>query len=782
MPETSRSGIAEPSDTRSSQPPPTTSPLAPKIISSISQKKIIPATFSKRMTRTQTAAAAPSKGFSEEDRAKYMAQSNPVTFMIPRPLNKGPRLPRPIVHNLGVEVAKPARPETEPKPLPLSWHRRHSELRAIEIAAKEVTERAAEEAMPSFVVGIADEAEEEMGDSGSSFLLEEINDVEEEMNEDDLLFVSQEKENGKNSGESPKENIKDSSSFDPLDVSTTSLLRVRFVKKMDKGKGKAVDSDTEDLSTEESDTEEPAEVPDINSRTGSLPHISDDYNGIGEPTWASSSTDFSWLPFITPGTENGPDEPTVLSGRKTKRSPVPVPMNPLARSLKKMPPGQDAIDEGLHDRTPVVVGTPQPEALTLVFKTGNEDSARPGVMLHLSTVTYKYEKFEVDWNCAKFVKGLNKWRNQILLRLLGHKSEPRWKWTHGEMEVLCNIIEFHLKLSETEGSWVKIDWELIAATYNDQFEGVTQKAGELYAQVSHKSENGNQSISKPGKAILADRDAPVRSSDGVRNQMLHFTDPRATNLVQAAKGQNKTAGIVSSSPGSSSNIEPAWSANVSLKRMDIVHGSGTARSTLKRHIESNEDGDEDDKNERPTNKKTKFITSARRRGGILRNEYNPNFSYADDSPPSGDAPGRRFNDDSPFRIAMDDEGEATRGIQAMANANRLLNPGGIEANLAIDPVPDQKPPINRKIPRESGENGDESKEGNSSPRKVKMGKRLPRNSRAPSNNQRGDHQLPNAPSRASTAKMTPLASVSNLKKRSRDESQAEGNDEQEVRF
>ncbi|KAB8293335.1 hypothetical protein EYC80_007659 [Monilinia laxa] len=774
MPESSRSGNGEPSAFRSSQSPPSVTPLAPNdISSSISQKKIIPATSSKRMTRTQTAVAgnsnaeppskkskkgrntAQSKDISEEDRAKYMAQSNPAAFMIPRPLSKGPRPPRPIAHHLGVEVGKPARPEPEPKPLPLSWHRRHNELRAIEMAGEEAAERAAEKAMPSFVIGIVDDADEGIGGSGSSFVPEEVKYVEEEMDEGDVPFVSQEKENGKNFGKSPKENNEDFQSPDLPAISTTKLLRVRFVKKMDKGKGKAVESDTEDPSTKESDTKEPAEVPDINLRTGSLPQISDDYNGIGEPTWASSSTDFSWLPFITPDTENGPDEPTVPSGRKTKRSPVPVPMNPLAKPLKKLSPNQDVIDECLHNRTRVVVGTPQPEALKLVFKTGKEDSAKPGVMLHLSTVTYQYEKLEVDWNCAKFVKGLNKWRSQILLRLLGNKSEPRLKWTHGEMEALCSIVESHLTSPEVRGSWAKIDWELVAATYNDQFEG---------------------SISKPGKAIVVDRVAPVRSSDGVRNQMLHFTDPRATNLVKAAKSKNKAAGLVSSSAGSS-NTKPAWPANVPLKKIVIVHGSRTAHLTLKRRRESNEDSDEDDKNECPPNKKNKLITSARRRGGILMNEYNPNFSYVDDSPPSGDAHGRHFPDDSPFQIARNNKGEATRAIKAMANAQHLLNRGEMQANIAVDPVPDQHPAVNKNRSNKGRENGDE--EVKSSPRKVKLGKRLARNSRAPSTGQQDHHPHSNAPSRAPIAAMTPLASTSNLKKRLRDEEQAESGDHDE---
>lgn len=144
-----------------------------------------------------------------------------------------------------------------------------------------------------------------------------------------------------NLGESPKEAVEDSPIPDLPAVSTTTLLRVRFVKKKDKGKGKvsstfvkivssekniltnslyqAIDIDTEESDTEELDTEETPEVPHINHRTGSLPQISDDYNGIGEPTWASSSTDFSWLPFLTSDTDDESAKPTFLSGRKIRR-------------------------------------------------------------------------------------------------------------------------------------------------------------------------------------------------------------------------------------------------------------------------------------------------------------------------------------------------------------------------------------------------------------------------------------------------------------------------------
>ncbi|QSZ33405.1 hypothetical protein DSL72_004973 [Monilinia vaccinii-corymbosi] len=604
------------------------------------------------------------------------SQANRATFMIPPPLKKGPRPQSPIANHLGVEAEKPAHPDSEPKPLPLSWHRRYNEFRAAEMVAEEPAEKATEESSPSFVVGKESGVKQEASGACSSFVFEEGNDMEEDPEEDYLPLVAQNKGKGKDLGETPEENSEVSSTADLPAVATPKLrpelLRVSLLTKKDKGKGKAVGEGTEE-STQPSGSD---------CISGSLPQISDDYNGSGEPAWASSSNDMSATVTQSSYTEIRSDEHPVISRSKAMKSWVPITTNPQANSLKRMPASHDMIDEGLHDRRRVVVGIPRPEALTLVFKTGKEDPKRPGVMQHLSTVTYQYEKTKVDWNSAVFVKGLNKWRNQILLRVLGSKSETRWKWTHGEMMALCDIVEAHLKSPKVNGLWMSIDWELVATVYNEQFEGVTQSAGELYARIKYKSVNGIESTSNPGKTMLASRNAPVRSSDTVRSQMLNFSDPRATNLVKIGKGQKQAAGLGSSSLGFCIGGESAWPANVPLKAIRFARGSRTPGPSLKRHRQNNEGSDEDDKQGRPPTKKSKLVASAGLRGSALSNGYDPNFNYADDSPPSGDVQGRQFLEDSPLRLAR----AHVRIMRAMAKAQHLLNPGGVPTNAAVDVV------------------------------------------------------------------------------------------------
>ncbi|ESZ97837.1 hypothetical protein SBOR_1782 [Sclerotinia borealis F-4128] len=520
----------------------------------------------------------------------------------------------------------------------------------------------------------------------------------------------------------------------PFKLSAVPRIRLNFnsptggkPNRMDKGKGKALDEDVEDC---------PEAIENDNTRE---------------------------YPGQVLNTDNESKEPTGASGSSTMGSQTFNASNTPVKSLKKMPPGHEVMDEGLHDRSRVLVGIPRPEALTIVFKTGKEDPKKPGVVQHLANVTYRYKKEALNWESANYIAGLNKWRSQIFSRLLGKKAETRWKWTQGEMNAACDILEAHLTSPEVGGSWANIDWEVVTAVYNDRFEGVTQSAGELYARVRYNSKDG-PAISERGKNMGTDREAPVRTWNGIKNQMTHFADPRAIDIVRRARDP-KTA--VSS--GSSTGSESGWPANVPLKRIGFVNGNrASARDRKRFSEEQNGDAAQD----LPPNKKVKLDRSATRlRGGHLSDYdgYISDFNYGDDSPPSGDVQGRQFPGDSAFRLAS-----GTRAVQALAEAHRLLGldvtPVGVEGSHMADQSTSLS--HDKKRSREADESySGEDEEESLPPKKVKMDRRLPRNTSL-------------APLSASTPTQTATVDQqnppSNLRKRSRNNDQVHGGDDQEA--
>ncbi|KAI9643257.1 hypothetical protein NHQ30_007873 [Ciborinia camelliae] len=474
--------------------------------------------------------------------------------------------------------------------------------------------------------------------------------------------------------------------------------------------------------------------------------------------------------------DDGSEETAEASESDEMNLQSPVPTNPNAKLLKKIPPGHEVIDEGMHDRSRIMVGTPQPEALTLVFKTGKEDPNSPGVMQHLANVSYKYEKEEVDWSSGKFVTGLNKWRGQIFSRLLGKKMATRWKWTHDEMDVLCTILSIHLKSAEVGGSWTKIDWDTVTGVYNSHFEGVTQSAGELYARVKYNAKNGGIATSEPGKTMENDRAAPVRTPDGLKNQMLHFADQRAVDLVKKAKDR-KTAEVPtygedhnSSKPvtPSKESFSPAWSEGTSLLKIVFVDSTKIPGHFNKRfrvkanHNDGDTDQNDSDSDQKPPpTKKIKLNRPAGHLRGGQMSGYNPNFNYTDDTPPTSDDQGREFPADSPFRLPEEDnEALATRAVRALAEAQRILNLDEASSDADAPPIVDR--PTSHSNTKKRSRETDEGSEGTDveaapSRKKVMLNKRVPR-----------EDPFHNAPAGPSTAMENKQTSASRPKKRSRE--------------
>ncbi|KAF7876661.1 hypothetical protein EAF04_001746 [Stromatinia cepivora] len=485
----------------------------------------------------------------------------------------------------------------------------------------------------------------------------------------------------------------------PAEATRPSL--VAKAKKLDKGKGKAVNEDEEEQTS-------------------------------------GSNIDFNYQVLAA---DDGTGYPIIASGSNARSEHLFGPAGPIEKETRKMPTGHKAIFEGTHHRDIFPAGTPQPNALNIVIRSEKRDPNDPNVVIARAKIIHRFTE-EVDWNNKALVKKLNKWRGQIFERAFGSKLPRRWKYTHAEMNVLCDILEEHLATSKVGGIMSNIDWKLVTTRYNAHFKGVTQSAGEVYASATYTGDDGEKT-SVSGQKMKDDREAPVRSvgAKGIKQEV----EP----VVDVEKNQTATP-----SEGSSSDT------GRKIKR--LILKIGNRRVTLGGKRTSSEYHADDE--ESPPAKKAKLDGPPRLRGGgvDLLNGHDPKFNYADDSSTGTDYQGREFPPDSPFRQVPNNAGSADGAAQAMANAPRLFD----------HPTPVSN---NKKRSREVDGNNesDGDNEGSSSPKKAKIDRRLPRDARLPPVNAQGRHPLPDSPAHAG---LYPKLSNSNQKKRSMDDDQDDGGD------
>ncbi|KAF7918754.1 uncharacterized protein EAE97_011849 [Botrytis byssoidea] len=475
------------------------------------------------------------------------------------------------------------------------------------------------------------------------------------------------------------------------------------------GRGKAVAVDQDEKSAEES-SEEPAEDPTSDD------DITDQYRN-----------------------------PTHANGQSSMASSS---HGPIEKEVKKMPPGHVAIDEGTHSRAQILAGAPQPEALTIMLRTEKRDEHN--VATARALVTHKYTK-EINWADAREVKCLNKWRNQILIRAFKSKHERRWKYTLSEMNTLCQFLDIQLAIPTVDGLMANVDWAWVTTNYNSFFQGQIQRAGELYASASYTGDDGRKT-SAAGQPMKYDRDAPFRSEIALKNQIYHFRDKRAVDLVRNSRGarswdepqepasdepQEDTENI----PSVLSSERSSPSSKGSLKKLIFTLGNGS-KVTLENKKRANTE-DPTDEEICPPNKKTKFSGPSHLRGGSGGMWEGPesDFDYSEDAAPPTHYQGHELRSDSPFR-----QSSPSRTARGFSNAESVLGQGRTEHGVNNRSMVARSTSLSgsEQSSREIEENYDDDSdyEGTSSSHKANMEPRLPQEAQFPPAYSQARHPLP----------------------------------------
>ncbi|KAF7883955.1 hypothetical protein EAF00_011267 [Botryotinia globosa] len=475
------------------------------------------------------------------------------------------------------------------------------------------------------------------------------------------------------------------------------------------GKGKAVAVDEDEKSAEES-SEEPAENPTSDG------DIADHYRNS-----------------------------THVNGQSSMASSI---HRPIEKEVKKMPPGHAAIDEGTHSRAQILAGAPQPDALTIMLRTEKRDEH--DVVTARALVTHKYTK-EINWADAREVKCLNKWRNQILIRAFKAKHERRWKYTLSEMNTLCHFLDIQLAITRVDGLMANVDWAWVTTNYNNFFQGQIQRAGELYASASYTGDDGKK-ISAAGQPMKYDRDAPFRSEVALKNQIYHFRDQRAVDLVRDSRGARSWDGPqepAGDEPQEDAENNPpvlpsersSPSSKGSLKKLIFTLGNGS-KVTLENKKRANTE-DPTDEEIYPPNKKTKLSGPSHLRGGSGNMWEGPesNFDYSEDAAPPTHYQGHELRSDSPFR-----QSSPSRTARAFSNAESVLGQGRTEHGVNNQSMVAESTSLSgsQQGSREIEENYDDSSddEGTSSSHKAFVKPRLPREAQFPPVYLQARHPLP----------------------------------------
>lgn len=449
---------------------------------------------------------------------------------------------------------------------------------------------------------------------------------------------------------------------------------------------------------------------------------------------------------------------------------------PIEKEVKKIPTGHKAVFGGAHQRENFPAGTPQPSALNIVIRSEKRDPNDPKVVIARAKITHQFTD-KVDWNDKESVRKLNKWRGQIFERAFGSKFPRRWKYTYGEMNALCDILEAHLATSEVGGLMTNVDWKSVTSRYNHHFEGVKQCAGEPYAITSHTCDD-EEKRSDPKDKLKESRQAPVRSLIGLRNQLHHFKDQRVIDLVKGAKGikqevepvadvENKQ--IASPSEGSSSDT------GRKIKKLILKIGDRRVILGGKRN------GSEDfaDNEDSPLTKKAKLDGPISLHGGDGNILGGHDTNKSDESMTGTDHQGCEFSPSSPLRQVLDNASSATHAAQAMVNTKYLFDHNETANSASPHSIVEQHVSISKNKKRSmevDGNNGSDcDDEGNSSPKNTKIDRSLPRDPRLPPVNAQGRHLLPNPLIRAV---LYPEPLKSKHKKRPRDDDQVDDSDSQ----
>ncbi|EMR82902.1 hypothetical protein BcDW1_8451 [Botrytis cinerea BcDW1] len=169
------------------------------------------------------------------------------------------------------------------------------------------------------------------------------------------------------------------------------------------------------------------------------------------------------------------------------------------RHAPKRKRGTICIDDGTIDRSPAILGEPDPSKLVLRFKTQETDEYTNKPIQ--SDVEFRYGEgskgVPVDWKDTKSLNALNNWRNQVIRRSIGKAYDHKEFWTVQEQKIITELVRDYLNAKKD------IDWTQIADDYNSSIEKIEQDKGipgaprRYHCKSSHKTPREAVCVSWP---------------------------------------------------------------------------------------------------------------------------------------------------------------------------------------------------------------------------------------------------------------------------------------------
>ncbi|TEY33285.1 hypothetical protein BOTCAL_0686g00020 [Botryotinia calthae] len=201
------------------------------------------------------------------------------------------------------------------------------------------------------------------------------------------------------------------------------------------------------------------------------------------------------------------------------------------RHAPKRKRGTLCIDDGTIDRSPAILGEPDPSKLVLRFKTQETDEHTNKLIQ--SDVEFRYGEdskgVRVDWNDTKSLHALNNWRNQVIRRSIGKAYDNKEVWTVQEQKIITGLVRDYLNAKKD------IDWTQIADDYNSSIEKIEQDKEtpgaprRYHCKSSDKTPREAVCVSVP---LRESRKIPKRHDWVLRQEMGYFLAPDAIAVME----------------------------------------------------------------------------------------------------------------------------------------------------------------------------------------------------------------------------------------------------------
>ncbi|TGO47303.1 hypothetical protein BCON_0284g00050 [Botryotinia convoluta] len=201
--------------------------------------------------------------------------------------------------------------------------------------------------------------------------------------------------------------------------------------------------------------------------------------------------------------------------------------------------GTRCIDDGTIDRSPAILGKPDPSKLIVRFKT--EETDEHSNKLIQGDVEFQYQddskSVRVDWNDTKSLHALNNWRNQVIRRNIGKVYDNKDFWTVQEQKILTELVRDYIDAQKD------IDWTQIANDYNSSIENLEQDKGIPGAPRRYHCKS---SVNAPREAVCIsvplreNRQIPKRHGWVLRQEMGYFLAPDAIAVMETLRNSALT--------------------------------------------------------------------------------------------------------------------------------------------------------------------------------------------------------------------------------------------------